>query len=236
MISVCMATYNGAAWVIPQLESILSELGPSDEVITVDDASTDGTPEKIKGIQDGRIRIVMQEINRGHVATFERALAESSGDYVLLADQDDVWPPGRLATIVAALNETSVVASNYEVLGDSTRRSGLRSSDSTSHAANLWGLMLGRRPYFGCTMGIRREFLDVLLPFPSRTEAHDHWIAIASNVKGDIRHLDEVTVLRREHSGNLTPSQRRGFGDMLRSRTVMTRLMIEAGRRSERRG
>ena len=55
MISVCMATYNGAAFIDAQLESILMQLDAEDEVIVVDDGSTDETIARINQHNDSRL-------------------------------------------------------------------------------------------------------------------------------------------------------------------------------------
>ena len=61
MISVCMATYNGERYLLPQLQSILSQLGPDDELIISDDGSTDATLSMIEGLGDARIRLFHNE-------------------------------------------------------------------------------------------------------------------------------------------------------------------------------
>ena len=58
MISVCLATYNGAKFIREQLLSILSQLGPRDEIIISDDGSTDRTFAIISELNDSRIRII----------------------------------------------------------------------------------------------------------------------------------------------------------------------------------
>ncbi|MDV7237616.1 glycosyltransferase, partial [Listeria monocytogenes] len=93
-ISVCMAAYNGANHIREQIESILLELSATDELVIIDDCSTDSTKSVVEGIGDPRIRLIAGTTNAGYVRTFERALSESRGRYVFLSDQDDIWIPG----------------------------------------------------------------------------------------------------------------------------------------------
>ena len=116
-VSVAMATYNGSAHVAEQLTSILEQLGPHDEVVVVDDASTDDTRAVLAAFDDPRLRVLESPVNRGYVRAFERALGEARGEVVLLADQDDVWLPGRRDAMVAALRDHQVVATNLTTLG-----------------------------------------------------------------------------------------------------------------------
>src|SRR5690606_1343296 len=96
-VSVCMASYNGSRYLPAQLSSILSQLGPDDELIVVDDASTDDSVAVVQGFADSRVRLLVNEKNCGHVASFARAIAEANLPVIMLADQDDVWLDGRVA-------------------------------------------------------------------------------------------------------------------------------------------
>jgi len=235
-VSVCMATYDGARWVEEQLASILAEIGPDDEVVVVDDASHDDTVALVRAVDDPRVRLVAQERNRGYVRTFETALGLARGRYVLLADQDDVWEPGRVDALVDALGTVDVVASNLSTLGGPDAIRGpygqrdwrLRSADSGHHVRNVLGILAGNRPYYGCAMGVRREALARVLPFPERlTESHDLWIALYGNLAGSITHLDRSTVRRRFHGDNASPDKPRGVAAVVRSRLLLARCAWE---------
>ena len=78
-ISACMAAYNGGTFVEAQLQSILSQLKREDEVVIVDDGSTDDTLERIKRIGDARVRVLKHERNLGVVSTFEDAMRSAYG-------------------------------------------------------------------------------------------------------------------------------------------------------------
>ncbi|MBC7593786.1 MAG: glycosyltransferase [Kineosporiaceae bacterium] len=225
-----MATYNGERYVEEQIASILHQIGPNDEIIVVDDASTDATVSLLRGVGDFRIRVISSATNTGHVAAFERALGLARGSIILLSDQDDVWLPGRVGLMRQALVERAYVASNWRVLGGGLPASEiptLRAHDSRSPLWNIIRIYLGTMPYFGCAMGFRREALAKILPFPRATDAHDHWIAMLGNVDGGICHLDEYTVARRLHDKNLTFG-RRSIGLVVVSRVKMTMLTAAA--------
>ena len=98
-ISVCMATYNGEQFIHEQLESILGQLEGDDEIVIVDDASTDKSVRIAERFSDKRIRIFRQARNCGVLKTFERALKEATGEIIFLADQDDIWRPDKVSKI-----------------------------------------------------------------------------------------------------------------------------------------
>lgn len=232
--SICMATYRGARYIDEQLTSILHQLGEHDELVIVDDASPDNTVEHIRKFHDPRIRLIQAERNQGYVRSFEQAVLASKGAKIFLADQDDVWITGRLETLLMALEKADVVASNFEVLGGGRRPRIplLRSGDSRRHRANLFGILVGYRAYYGCGMAFRREVLHDFAPVPHYLhESHDLWLAILGNTAGSIVHVDDATLLRRLHEENATPRGWRSFKVIVAARLVLLRLMIEARRR-----
>lgn len=235
-----MATYNGAAYVAHQLRSILDELHPDDEVVVVDDASSDQTVDIVRGLDDPRVRVIVQEVNSGYVASFERALREARGDVMMLSDQDDEWVPGRRAVLVAALERGDVVASNLELLGSGDplrsplggRPWRLRERSDGRRVRTEMSILAGLAPYYGCAMALRRSALEYALPFPSGLrESHDLWIATVANRAGTLVHLEDVTVRRRIHGANASSSSPRGVRAAVRSRLLMSRLWMDANRR-----
>ena len=77
MISVCIATYNGAPYITEQLASICAQLSDNDEIIVSDDGSTDGTLDVVRAFGDSRINIVCNQSQRCYTANFENALTTS---------------------------------------------------------------------------------------------------------------------------------------------------------------
>ena len=89
MISVCIASYNGADYILDQLKSILPQLRANDEIIVSDDHSTDGTPDLVRSLNDSRIRLVEGPCKGSPIPNFEYALSLAQGDYIFLSDRDD---------------------------------------------------------------------------------------------------------------------------------------------------
>jgi glycosyltransferase involved in cell wall biosynthesis len=206
-----MATYNGEKYVVPQLVSILEQLSDQDEVIVVDDCSTDGTVAAVKALHDRRITIHINERNRKEVFSFSRAMLLAKNDVVFLSDQDDLWTPGRASLMQETLiaSGASVITSNFSWIsaaGDaiSVAYDGVSASASTKHVGNIVDIFLGKTNYFGCAMALRREFVRVIAPIPAFVESHDLWIALASNLARSNVHIDANTLLKRRHGSNAT--------------------------------
>ena len=231
-VSVCMATYNGQDYVAEQIRSILQQLTFEDELIVVDDASRDGTVRVIQGLGDSRIRILPNEENCGYVASFERAIASSRGQYIMLSDQDDIWLPGRVDLLVKSLQYKCFAASNFTVFGgpaNGLQKVQLRERDSGRWMANLFATWIGYRPYYGCTMAFRAAGKELLLPFPVfLNETHDQWIALVANLHREMVHVETPTVARRLHDQNTTPKTMRPLAVIVRARIMLLRALSVA--------
>jgi glycosyltransferase involved in cell wall biosynthesis len=110
-----MATFNGGQFIDEQMASIMAQLGLDDEVVIADDGSTDDTVQRIRRYGDARIRVLESE-HRGATKSFERALSQTRGRYVFLADHDDVWLEGKLEQTCEALAAHELVVTDCKVV------------------------------------------------------------------------------------------------------------------------
>jgi hypothetical protein len=97
-ISIVIPLYNKAALVQRTLRSVLAQGCDDMEILVIDDGSTDGGDEVVRGMLDARIRLIHQE-NRGVAAARNRGIAEAAADWIAFLDADDEWLPGFLETI-----------------------------------------------------------------------------------------------------------------------------------------
>jgi glycosyltransferase involved in cell wall biosynthesis len=100
-VSAVIRVYNTERYIAQCVRSVLSQTHPPDEVIVVDDGSTDGTLGELA--QFGREIRVVQQANLGVAGAFNRCFEESRGEYVATCDADDVWDPEKLERQVAAV-------------------------------------------------------------------------------------------------------------------------------------
>jgi glycosyltransferase involved in cell wall biosynthesis len=239
-VSVCMATYQGERYVERQLRSILEQLGASDEVIVVDDCSRDRTVEVIESLDDPRIKVFRNPINRREVYSFGRAIEIAKGDIVFLSDQDDIWLPGRMQLMIDRLQQsgTALITSNFEWMDADERPldvafDGVSSMASVRHFRNIADIFIGKTNYFGCAMAFKREFVALIAPIPSYVESHDLWIALAANQIGSNLHIDDKTLRKRRHDTNATSTvSSRSLFLKLRSRLIFARSLIDLSMRA----
>ncbi len=100
--SVVIPVLNGAAHVLEAIASALAQLGPHDEVIVVDNGSTDATPELVAAYGDTRVSL-LREAKRGPAAARNRGVTAARGRFLAFLDHDDLWPAGRQAGLCAAI-------------------------------------------------------------------------------------------------------------------------------------
>ncbi|HWR98366.1 MAG TPA: glycosyltransferase family 2 protein [Candidatus Methanoperedens sp.] len=106
-VSVAIPVYNGARFLADTLESVLRQTRPADEIVLVDDASTDGSPEEIRRAarRDARVRAVRNDRTLGMVANWNRCLELCTGEWVKVLGQDDRLAPECLEVLLAATAE-----------------------------------------------------------------------------------------------------------------------------------
>jgi glycosyltransferase involved in cell wall biosynthesis len=104
-ISIIVPSHNHAAYVGAALDSALAQERAADEIIVIDDGSTDGSATRLHAIAartGGRIHVVARE-RRGAAATLNEAIARATGDWIAILNSDDRYAPEHLATMVESV-------------------------------------------------------------------------------------------------------------------------------------
>lgn len=231
MISVVVATYNGSNYIQIQLNSILLQLNSFDEVVVIDDCSIDDTVIKISGLNDQRIKLFKNELNIGHVKSFEKGILACTGDIIFLSDQDDFWLPNKTEVMVNELkcNNFDLLISSYYISQNqgvvdklSAQQVNLRESNRLS---NLISIISGNNHYLGSLMCFKKSSIQKYLPFPDFIEAHDIYIASLFNIDFKVGHLNIPLVIRTLTGHNLTTSNRSLF-KKIASRIKFIRILL----------
>lgn len=202
MISVCIASYNGGTFIHQQLSSILYQIGENDEVIVSDDGSTDNTVSVIKSFHDKRIRIIDGPGQASPVMNFENVLNAAKGDYIFMADQDDVWLDGKVTICMDYLKKYSCVVSDAVVTDNSLKETSpsFFLLNNTKYG-RLYNLFI-KNGYLGCCMAFRREVLEVAMPFPKNMPMHDIWLGNVAAFKYNVKFINKPLIYFRRHGHN----------------------------------
>jgi glycosyltransferase involved in cell wall biosynthesis len=193
-----MSVWNGERDVIEAATSVLEQLGDDDELVVVDDGSTDRTVELLTSLGD-RIRLLTAP-HRGVSAARNTSVATCRGRYQGFIDADDRWAPGALTTLIEALEADPdadvVVGLADEFLDEAlTHTPGVELRDPVQGARGWFlGTMLGRREVFD------RVRFDEDQPMASTTD----WLARARAAGVRFRPVDRVVLDRRLRHDSMT--------------------------------
>ena len=204
-VSVAMAAYNGEKFITRQVESILSQLGETDELIISVDPSSDRTKQIALDFaaSDPRVR-VMDGPGEGVIRNFGYVLGKVSGEVIFLADQDDVWHPLKLRACLVALEDKHTAAVVHDAVVVDGDMNELQSSFfKGGFYSGVWRNVLRNR-YAGCCMAIRRDVLNVALPFPPHIPMHDQWLGIVAKRMGEVAFVGKTLVFYRRHRQTVT--------------------------------
>ena len=208
-----MTTYNGEKYIKQQIESILSQSVAIDELIICDDISKDRTAEIIKEINDDRITFIVNEKNLGFIKNFHKAICLTKGDYIFLADQDDIWEPNKVERIIETMQATNAMAicTNYKLIDENGNSLGDKNNYNIPSfvltvSKPIQKITLPMLAYDnlvqGCTYCFTKDIKENYLAVNNKSVAHDYQIMLISANLGGAYFLNEELVQYRLHSSN----------------------------------
>lgn len=222
-ISVVVASYNGEKYIKEQIDSILNNLRKNDELIISDDGSTDRTIELIRKYEDSRIRLVKGPGN-GIKKNIEYAIGLCSGEYIFLADQDDIWMADKVEKVMKVFEREKchLVLHDAKVIKAEQKEEVLMPSFMEFRNAKAGVLKnIIKNSYIGCCMAFHADLKEVILPIPNDIEMHDQWIGILNDLRyKDSVFLKEPLIYYRRHGENQSQMTHYGIGKMIRNRVV----------------
>jgi glycosyltransferase involved in cell wall biosynthesis len=249
-VSVAMCTRNSSRFIGPQIDSILAQSVPPNELIVADDASTDDTVQRIECAVERAgtpfpLVVLTAEEPFGVTKNFERAVRACASDLIALSDHDDVWHSDRLETDVAAFehdDDLLLLHSNAVLIDEDGRPldrdlfESLRVSGDELEAiaeGNGFEVYIRRNLVTGAATMFRRSLLEAALPFPEHW-VHDEWLGIIAAAFDGARASRTAVIDYRQHGRNQIgvrpPSLRNRLGRMVQPRVDR---YVRIARRSE---
>lgn len=213
--SIAMATYNGTKFLPAQLDSILAQTEPVDEIVITDDQSTDGTPELVAAYAARAaipIKFHSNPERLGFTRNFARAIGLCRSELIFLSDQDDIWLPEKVAVMKEAFADPDVQLAyhNAQVIGPDEQPL-YPLFDAEEHVINAvrpfhpWAASNGMTQVFRA--GLRAH--DDLWPrslnhlwVEGEELFHDQWYFFLAQVLGRVAYIDRPLVRYRQHGGN----------------------------------
>jgi rhamnosyltransferase len=213
-VAVCLAAYNGIAWIEAQVTSILTQENVDVKIIAAVDPSADATDEWLRALATRDARVILLRTapaSGGAAQNFFRLLREgdfTGCDYIALSDQDDIWLPGKLTRAVERLNETQAQAYSSDVLAfwPDGRRKLIRKSQPQKNWDHLF-----ESPGPGCTFVLASSLVASLRAHLASNELasahiyfHDWFIYAFTRSRGCLWVIDNhAHLLYRQHASNV---------------------------------
>lgn len=225
-VGIVVATYNGEKYIADQLKSLYEQTRLPDVILVTDAGSDDNTvgicKQFVGAAPNVEMRILTNEdagATLGVVDNFEKGLNALDTDYIFFCDQDDVWKPQKIESVINCMDATNAALcfSNADVVNGSLQQMGssLWSSygfcpemNGEKHKlylpgkkSSLFSQLLSNNIVTGMTMCMRSSLKTILLPF-SKHGYHDAWISILASLFVNVVALNENLVLYRQHDAN----------------------------------
>ena len=201
-LSVLVPARNAAGTIGSALRSTLTALPDDAEVLVLDDASSDGTAELVRGLGDRRIRLTVAPQNLGVARALALLLDQAEGEIVARMDADDVCLPGRFRAQVAALDRgADVVFSTFQVIGAGLRLPAL--PISFGPVAGRLALLLDNPYPHSTALARRRTLVEAGGYRVAVAEDYDLWLRVAAAGARIVR-LARAGILLRVSPGQVT--------------------------------
>jgi glycosyltransferase involved in cell wall biosynthesis len=246
---ILLSTYNGSKYLPEFLYSLKMQTFQNWKLLIRDDGSIDDTAVIIQNFSlkyPNQVEITSNNGNIGAKASFSElikiALKNSAWDYLMFADQDDVWMSDKIVRTRAKMESIIKEYTNEVPLLVHTD---LQVVDSSLHvlSESFWtyqgvdptrdGIQnqIIQNIVTGCTMMINRPLAQLAFPIPDEAIMHDWWISLVASAFGHIGVVSESTILYRQHNANDTGAKKFGWRHILErfhSRPTLDKYFIQA--------
>ena len=221
-ISIVLSTFNGAEYIVEQLDTLRNQTRLAEEVLISDDASTDDTVQIIEDyiakyeLDNWLIR--KNKENQGWKTNFARLLEDATGDIIFLCDQDDIWHLDKIqkmSEIMESNEKILLLASNYTpfYLGEGVQikldKSDLDNSKIVYQPNFLDNFFHIRRP--GCVYAVNKKIIPYFLKTRSNEDAHDALLWRLASLLNGLYIYSYSTIDFRRHDNNATGNKERSF-------------------------
>ena len=168
-VSVILPSYNSAYFLPRAIDSVLQQDFEDYELLVLDNASTDATPEIVARYSDPRVRFVRHPLNLGMVGNINYGIDWARGSLGVILCADDYWAPDFLSRSVASQRMRSGLTFTNSIVRQNGREKIFSNPFKGLHAVRPWRLI---RHFHGIPLSslmfplaVPRERFDHRLPF-----------------------------------------------------------------------
>jgi len=215
-LDILLPVYNGEKYLPQLIDSLRTQTMDGFYLLLIDDGSIDSSFKIIKSMNGNKFnyRLFESAENRGVIQSYNSLLDNSSANYVMFCDQDDVWFPDKIEKCMTKMIESEqrfgketpiLIFSDFGVVDEQLKiinTSYFKYQNINPKNYKLHQL-LTQNVASGCTMLANRALIDLVGEIPQTAVMHDHWFALVAATFGKIIYLDEPTLYYRQHKNNV---------------------------------
>lgn len=221
-ISVVIPTYNSSLYIVRTLDSVLSQTCLPDEIMIVDDGSSDNTIETIEKYKKqnkgtfGNIKLFQQK-NMGAGAARNRAVKEANGDWIAFLDSDDIWLPKKLEVVKNVMSEhpeVTIIAHDEYAVDENNMESMKLCSlhEGYDETRDLFVQLYEGNLFSTSCMVIKKEVIEKAGGFDeSLRSAQDYDLWIRCGMYGKLYYIPEPYEIYVTREGNITANTYRRY-------------------------
>lgn len=229
-VSVVMSVYNGTQYLMEQLDSLRNQIRKCDELLVLDDCSTDETvvmvEEYIKKYNLCQWKVIKNEKNLGWKKNFYKGIYMATGDIIFPCDQDDIWEVDKIEVMANAMEDNpdiEVLGANMDIFYDnkSEKVIGYKKIFTNAIRIALDKRNMKRRKskntkiitqkqmdetFWGCVPGCvlaaRRDFCEKIKGYWIEEIPYDKFLCFFSNCRNTLYNIDYCAIKYRNHFGS----------------------------------
>lgn len=229
LVDVLLSTYNGSKYLPDLVISLINQTYQNWRLLIRDDGSTDGTIDLIERFSEQYpnkiVHVVDNLHNLGPGQSFSQLMAYSNADLVMFCDQDDYWLSSKIEVTLEEMlvleeefphtpllvhTDLTVADTNLEVIAKS-----FWSYQNINPKKKHFRDLLIQNIATGCTVMINKKLKELAYPVPTQAIMHDWWVALVASTYAGIHHIDESTILYRQHGENNTGASKYSLRNFL---------------------
>ena len=212
LVSIVLTTYNGEKYLATQLDSILNQSYKNIELIICDDCSTDTTATIIKAFAEKykNISSYFNAQNIGVNKNFENGFQIAKGEFIAIADQDDIWVSTKIKEQMELFyNDVVVLTHSCSILfsGNNLPSKTHKTITKLFEGNDIRKLLL-RNSVSGHNIIFRKSLLPKALPIPDKIY-YDWWLVQTAACNGIVKATNRVLAYQRAHETNITVKKRK---------------------------
>lgn len=220
--SVVITTFNGERYIIEQLKSIANQTQRPDEVLILDDCSTDKTVDVVRSYIDeenlsSTWKLIINEKNLGWKENFLKGFNLANSDLIFPCDQDDIWDHDkifRMAEVMQRAKDIDVLCCNLQLIAEDGMDPYLAPFNLNPYGTGKLEKVIFNKMWMnplrqGCTMCFKRDIVQILNRVWFTECPHDLALWALGMSRSSLYIYNDKLITFRRHQGVSTPSNRK---------------------------